>query len=106
MKQRHFGVEVDKAELEFVCQDDNGTHRWYYDRASDNFLCLNEKTQKCSYVIPFKDFPTEEDLMARKMRRYVREGVARYIPPEVLKAKCSTKSQAVMRISEFKKKRA
>lgn len=101
---RHLGIKLDKSKLEYICEEGNGKYRWYFDTESRRYVCLNEKEGKFAYNIPYDQFCTFDELLARKMRRYIRDGLNEFVPPEKLKSICAPKSQAILKLCQHKEK--
>lgn len=93
---------MDIDSLEFICEDDGGKLRWYYDPAGKEYLCLKVGSNTYTYRIPADKFFTLDEYKFQKMSRFMADGLQKFIPPEELEKMCSPQSQAVLKLCAHK----
>jgi len=88
-------------DLHYICDDEGGRSRWFHNLAADSFVCLRTETGRRLYDIKRADFPTLDGFTHSKMRRFIKDGLNEFLPPEKLRQMSMPKSQAVMKVMQY-----
>ena len=95
-------IELNTATLEFICDDEGGRYKWYYDASNAEDIRINAVENLYSYRIPVASLPTKEEFAYARMNRFVKDGFAEYVPMDKLQVASNPRSQATLKLLEHK----
>lgn len=95
-------LELNTETLEFVCDDEGGRFKWFYDADNAQYIRVNAENNRYSYRIHAASLPTKEQFAFARMSRFAKDGFNEYVPLEKLQQASNPRSQATLKLLEHK----